>query len=263
MANKINSKKETKPIVVIIGGGNGIGKASAILMAKMGWRVAVADIDKNASDKVAIKINSESYYIDVKDEESLETASKRIENEMGPVRSLVVCAAIFQDIKPSEKLDYNEWNNIININLSGTFLANKVFAKNMLKRKIGSIVNTSSIAALGSMPVEAYGTSKAGVVHLTKNLAGEWGRSGIRVNCVSPGSTLVDRVQKRLKTNRYAENPANFTALGKMLKPNEIAEVIEFLCSQRSSGMTGTNLVVDAGWHIASSWTQFGGVRKN
>ena len=60
-----------------------------------------------------------------------------------------------------------------------------------------------------------------------------------------------------------AENPANFTALGKMLKPNEIAEVIEFLCSQRSSGMTGTNLVVDAGWHIASSWTQFGGVRKN
>ena len=115
MANKINSKKETKPIVVIIGGGNGIGKASAILMAKMGWRVAVADIDKNPSDKVAIKINSESYYIDVKDEESLETASKRIENEMGPVRSLVVCAAIFQDIKPSEKLDYNEWNNIINI----------------------------------------------------------------------------------------------------------------------------------------------------
>ena len=68
--------------------------------------------------------------------------------------------------------------------------------------------------------------------------------------------------QKRLKTNRYAKNPANFTALGKMLEPNEVADVIEFLCSKRSSGITGTNIVVDAGWHIASSWAQFGGVRE-
>ena len=262
MINKINAQKNTNPIVTIIGGANGIGKASAILMKQMGWKVAVADVNKNEADKVAIKLKSKSYYIDVKDEKSIETASKSIEVEMGPVHSLVVCAAIFQDIKPSEKLDYNEWNQVINTNLSGTFLANKVFAKNMLKRKIGSIVNIASIAALGSMPVEAYGTSKAGVVHLTKNLAGEWGRSGIRVNCISPGSTLVDRVQKRLKTNRYAKNPANFTALGKMLEPNEVADVIEFLCSKRSSGITGTNIVVDAGWHIASSWAQFGGVRE-
>ena len=263
MTIKINSKNKSKPIVVIIGGANGIGKASSILMSQRGWKVAVADIDKKASENVANKIKSKSYYIDIKNEKSLETASKNIESEIGPIDSLVVCAAIFQDIKPSEKLDFVEWKRIIEINLSGTFLSNKVFAKSMLKRKKGSIVNISSIAALGSMPVEAYGTSKAGVVHLTKNLAGEWGRSGIRVNCVSPGSTLVDRVKKRLNTNRYAQNPANYTALGKMLQPNEVAEVIEFLCSKRSSGVTGINITVDAGWQIASSWAQFGGVRKS
>ena len=103
----------------------------------------------------------------------------------------------------------------------------------------GSIVNIASIAALGSMPVHAYGTSKAGVVALTRNLAGEWGRAGVRVNVVSPGSTLVPRVEARVKSGRYAADPGAFTALGRMVRPNEVAEAIEFLASDRASAITG------------------------
>jgi len=131
----------------------------------------------------------------------------------------------------------------------------------MAERGRGSIVNIASIAAIASMPVHAYGTSKAAVVALTKNLAGEWGRSGVRVNVVSPGSTLVPRVVERIKSGRYAAHPGDFTALGRAVEPNEIAEAIEFLASQRASAITGVNLVVDAGWHVATTWAQHGGIR--
>jgi len=101
----------------------------------------------------------------------------------------------------------------------------------------------------------------AAVVALTRNLAGEWGRAGVRVNVVSPGSTLVPRVEARIQSGRYAADPAEFTALGRMVRPNEVAEAIEFLASERASAITGVNLVVDAGWDVASTWAQFGGVR--
>jgi NAD(P)-dependent dehydrogenase (short-subunit alcohol dehydrogenase family) len=128
--------------------------------------------------------------------------------------------------------------------------------------KGGSIVNIGSIAAIASMPVHAYGTTKAAVVALTRNLAGEWGRAGVRVNAVSPGSTLVPRVEERIRSGRYAGDPGAFTALGRMVLPGEVAETIEFLASDRASAITGVNLVVDAGWDVAQTWAQHGGVRK-
>jgi len=101
------------------------------------------------------------------------------------------------------------------------------------------------------------------VISLTKGLAGEWGRSGVRVNAVSPGSTLVPRVAERIRSGRYAADPGEFTALGRVVQPNEVAEAIEFLASARASAITGVNLVVDAGWQVASSWAQYGGVRAS
>jgi NAD(P)-dependent dehydrogenase (short-subunit alcohol dehydrogenase family) len=98
------------------------------------------------------------------------------------------------------------------------------------------------------------------VVALTRNLASEWGRAGVRVNAVSPGSTLVPRVEERIRSGRYAADPGEFTALGRMVRPNEVAEAIEFLASSRASAITGVNLVVDAGWDVASTWAQYGGV---
>ena len=248
-------------LAVVIGGGNGIGEAAARLMHARGWKVAVADIDAAAAARVAADLGCDDLELDIAEQASVDAAAARVENDNGPVSALVVAAAVFQEIVATERLEPQVWERILRVNLTGTFLANRAFGRNMVARGRGSIVNIASIAALGSMPAEAYGTSKAGVVHLTRNLAGEWGRSGVRVNAVSPGSTLVPRVEKRLKSGRYAADPGEFTALGRMVRPNEVAEAIEFLASDRASAITGTNLVVDAGWHVASTWSQFGGVR--
>lgn len=248
-------------LAVVVGGGNGIGAATCALMAARGWAVVVADKDAVAAESVAAAVGGKAASIDIGAEADVERAAASIEAGSGPVAALVVAAAVFQDVLPPDKLPMEVWERTLQINLTGTYLANRAFGTRMAARGGGSIVNIASIAALGSMPVHAYGTSKAAVVHLTKNLAGEWGRSGVRVNVVSPGSTLVPRVEERLRSGRYAADPGTFTALGRMVRPNEVAEAIEFLASDRASAITGVNLAVDAGWHVAQTWAQFGGVK--
>ena len=248
-------------IAVVIGGGNGIGEATCRLMASRGWRVVVADRDVAAAQRVAQDIGAAAFAIDLASEDEVERAAAKIDEAEGVPGALVVAAAVFQDVLPPDKLPLDVWERTMQVNLTGTWLANRAFGTRMAARGGGSIVNIASIAAIGSMPVHAYGTSKAGVVALTRNLAGEWGRAGVRVNVVSPGSTLVPRVEARVASGRYAANPGEFTALGRMVRPNEVAEAIEFLASDRASAITGVNLVVDAGWDVASTWAQFGGVR--
>ena len=250
-------------IAVVIGGGNGIGEATCRLMQSRGWQVVVADKDRAAAVRVASDIEGHAHTVDLALAEDVERAAAHITATHGAVTALVIAAAMSQDVLPPERLPIDVWERTLQINLTGTYLANRAFGTRMAASGGGSIVNIASIAALGSMPVHAYGTSKAAVVALTRNLAGEWGRAGVRVNAVSPGSTLVPRVEQRIKSGRYAADPGEFTALGRMVRPNEVAEAIEFLASERASAITGVNLVVDAGWDIASTWAQFGGVRKS
>jgi NAD(P)-dependent dehydrogenase (short-subunit alcohol dehydrogenase family) len=250
-----------KPVAVVIGGGSGIGEATTRLMASRGWRVVVADRDVAAAERVASAIDGAAIAIDIASEEDVERAAASIEASEGVAAALIVAAAVFQDVLPPAQMPLEVWEKTIHVNLTGTWLANRAFGTRMANRRAGSIVNIASIAAIGSMPVHAYGSSKAGVVALTRNLAGEWGRAGVRVNAVSPGSTLVPRVEARIASGRYAADPGEFTALGRMVRPNEVAEAIEFLASDRASAITGVNLVVDAGWDVASTWAQFGGVR--
>jgi NAD(P)-dependent dehydrogenase (short-subunit alcohol dehydrogenase family) len=250
-----------KPVAVIVGGGNGIGETTAGLMAARGWSVAIADLDEAAATRVARAVEGKAYQVDIGSERSVDALAEAVQSDFGRTDALVVTAAVFQDNVPPDALPVAEWERIVRINLTGTYLLNRAFGARMARRRTGSIVNVASIAALGSMPVYAYGTSKAAVVALTRNLAGEWGRAGVRVNCVSPGSTLVPRVAERIRSGRYAAHPGEFTALGRAVEPNEVAEAIEFLASARASAITGVNLVVDAGWHVASTWAQHGGLR--
>jgi len=231
-------------VAVVIGGGSGIGEATCRLMSARGWRMVIADRDEPAAERVARDLGAAAIAMDLADAEGVERA-----------------AAVFQDVLRPEALPLEVWERTLQVNLTGTWLANRAFGPRMAAKGGGSIVNIASIAAIASMPVHAYGTSKAAVVALTRNLAGEWGRAGVRVNVVSPGSTLVPRVEARIRSGRYAADPGEFTALGRMVRPNEVAEAIEFLASDRASAITGVNLVVDAGWDVASTWAQFGGVR--
>ena len=247
-------------VAVVIGGGNGIGEATCRLMHERGWQIVVADKDRRAAERVASDTGGHAVALDIAVAADVERAASDIESARGPVAALVVAAAMFQDVLPPDQLPMDVWERTMQVNLTGTYLANRAFGTRMAAAGSGSIVNIASIAAIASMPVHAYGTSKAAVVALTRNLASEWGRAGVRVNAVSPGSTLVPRVEERIRSGRYAANPADFTALGRMVRPNEVAEAIEFLASSRASAITGVNLLVDAGWDVASTWAQYGGV---
>jgi NAD(P)-dependent dehydrogenase (short-subunit alcohol dehydrogenase family) len=268
MANdKVNGRmpmeRRRAPLAVIIGGGNGIGETTSRLMAERGWRIVVCDKDLAAAERVASTIGGHALALDIGSAMAVEETAAHIAATHGEVTALVVTAAMFQDVLPPAQLPMDVWDRTLQINLTGTYLANRAFGTRMAEQGYGSIVNIASIAALGSFPVHAYASSKSAVVSLTKGLAGEWGRSGVRVNAVSPGSTLVPRVAERIRSGRYAADPGEFTALGRVVQPNEVAEAIEFLASARASAITGVNLVVDAGWQVASSWAQYGGVRAS
>jgi NAD(P)-dependent dehydrogenase (short-subunit alcohol dehydrogenase family) len=250
-------------LAVIIGGGNGIGETTAILMAARGWRLAICDQDDEAARRVATQVGGSGFALDIGEADAVEAVAAEINRTLGPVTALVVTAAVFQDVLPPAQLPMEVWDRTLRINLTGTYLAARAFGTRMAEQGWGSIVNIASIAALGSFPVHAYASSKTAVVSLTQGLAGEWGRSGVRVNAISPGSTLVPRVAKRIASGRYAAHPGDFTALGRVVEPNEVAEAIEFLASERASAITGVNLIVDCGWQVASTWAQYGGVRPS
>jgi len=244
---------------VVIGGGNGIGAACCRLMAERGWRVAVVDLDPAAATAVAKEIGGSGYSVDMSNLDALEQLAADIEREHGPVHSLVVCAAVFQERYAPEEFPMELFRRILQVNVEGTFNANRAFGKRMVKARHGSIVNIGSTLAHGSGPQHAYGPSKAAIVNLTKCLAGQWGRAGVRVNSVSPGATLVPRVLSR-PPGRYAKDAESQMALGRRVEPNEVAEGVEFLASDRASAITGVDLLIDAGWLTASTWGLYGGV---
>lgn len=247
---------------VIIGGANGIGEACCRLMSERGWKVVVVDLNQAAAVSLANEIDGAGYGVDVCELQAMEGLASDIEREHGPVSSLVVSAAAFQDRFPPDEFPMDLWRKVIQVNLEGTFNANRVFGTRMARAGKGSIVNVASTVAHGSSPQHAYGPSKAAVINLTRCLASQWGMSGVRVNSVSPGATLVPRVLAR-PPGRYADNIDAQMALGRRVQPNEVAEGIEFLASDRASAITGTDLLIDAGWLVAGTWGLYGGVPES
>ncbi len=249
----------TGKLAVVLGGGNGIGAACATLMAERGWRLAVADLQESAAKEVAARIGGQGFGVDISDPHALEVLAETVEQALGPVDALVVCAAMFQERYAPEDLPLDVFRKIMAVNVEGTFVANTVFGTRMAARGSGSIVNIASVNAHVSSPTHAYGPSKAAVLNITRNLAAQWGRSGVRVNSISPGNVLVERMLAR-PPGRYATNLENYMALGRRIQPAEIAEGVEFLASDKASAVTGSDLLMDAGLFAANGWAAYGGV---
>jgi len=146
-------------MAVVIGGGNGIGEATCRLMSARGWHVVVADCDAPAALRVARDIGGAAVEIDLCDAEGVERAAAEMFDAQGVPTALVVAAAVFQDVLPPEALPLPMWERTLEVNLTGTWLANRSFGVRMAAHGGGSIVNIASIAAIASMPVHAYGTS--------------------------------------------------------------------------------------------------------
>ncbi|HZA44360.1 MAG TPA: SDR family oxidoreductase, partial [Rubrobacter sp.] len=190
---------------------------------------------------------------DVTDPESVREMVRTVVEEHDRIDVLVNNAGVVHNI-PSEEVPDEEWRKVLSVNLDGVFWCCREVGKAMLERGAGSIVNVASMSGMVSnhpQPQAAYNASKAGVITLTKSLAGEWASRGIRVNCVSPGYIRTPLTELGMSKSEWAEVWLSSTPMGRLAEPYEIAPAVLFLASDAASYATGTNLVVDGGY---TSW---------
>jgi NAD(P)-dependent dehydrogenase (short-subunit alcohol dehydrogenase family) len=260
-ATSCSSDEGLARLAVVLGGAHGIGAATALLLHSRGWRVVIADIDIAAARATVGLCDGRAVQVDVLDAQSIAQAAGQIEEGEGAIYALVNAAAIFAPRMLPESLPMETWDRIVDSSYRNTYVACVEFGKRMAAHGAGSIVNISSMVGQRPNHGHAYYSAKAAVNMLTEGMAGEWGRSGVRVNAVSPGFVAVPRMIDQIKDGkRYAISPAEMSALGRLVEPSEVAESIAFLLSDRASAITGANLAVDAGVLATNGWIVHGGV---
>jgi NAD(P)-dependent dehydrogenase (short-subunit alcohol dehydrogenase family) len=246
---------------VVTGGSSGIGQACASQLRARGDRVVIVDLSTGRRPVEPDLAGLPFHACDVADESAVREAVERIEREHGPVDVLVNSAGIIQPKLAPESLDMALWDKIMAVDLRGSYLCCVAFGRRMARRGRGSIVNIASIAGSRSVPLHTYAPAKAAVISMTRCLATEWGRSGVRVNSVSPGYTLTPALQAAI--DRGDRNPRDLTeptALGRMVLPQEVAAAVAFLASDAAGAVTGVDLPVDAGWLVGTPWQTYGGI---
>jgi NAD(P)-dependent dehydrogenase (short-subunit alcohol dehydrogenase family) len=227
-------------VAVVTGAGSGIGAACVVRLRDEGAAVATLDIAGDVEHRV-----------DVRDEPGVEAAFSAVVEAHGHLDVVVNAAGVIGG-GPVHLIDADEWDRVVDINLKGTFIVDKHSSLHMLAQGHGSIINIASIEGLeGTEGGSAYNASKGGVVMLTKSMAIDYGRRGIRVNCICPGG--IDTPMLRSVTdldglNLYQDRLREEHLLGRFGRPSEIAAAAAFLASEDASFITGHALVVDGGF---------------
>ncbi len=252
---------DKRAIALVTGGGGGIGAACAHTLAQ-DHMVVVTDANGDAADRVAQEIDGKAFACDVTSPESVESLVAQIETDIGPIEKLVHVAGIIQDRTfAPEEFEQEKWDKVQSVNVGGTWINCRAVGKRMATRGHGAIVNIASVAGHRSWPTHSYAASKAAVLSLSRGLAVEWGRSGVRVNSVSPGFTMTPKLEELIAVRNWDHTAiANQTALGRWVRPEEIADAVAFLLSDRASAITGIDLPVDTGWLCGINWLSFEGV---
>jgi NAD(P)-dependent dehydrogenase (short-subunit alcohol dehydrogenase family) len=240
-------------VCVVTGGGGGIGRAVAISLARAGARVAAIDLDERGLQATAAELRELGCdhmvaRCDTASADSVTAASERVGKSLGPCGVLVNTAAV---LRPGglDDLSLAEWNAVLAVNLTGYFLCAQIFGRHMRKAGRGSIVHVSSISGSHAQGQSgAYSVSKAGVIMLSRQLAGEWGPQGIRSNVVSPGMVITPMSQSFYDTPGVTERRSAVVPLRRVGMPQDIADAILFLASDRSSYVNGDEITVDGGY---------------
>lgn len=250
-------KSHCGKIVIITGGGRGIGRCIAESFAEQGAAVGILDYDESSSFETASFLKEQGYQAlgvqaDVAKIEEVNTACKKIEKEFGPINVLVNNAGIspkHNGVKADAvDMDFEEWQRVMEVNLTGCFNAVRILGGGMKSRRQGAIINMSSVAGRAYCPLVGvhYSTTKAALIGFTRHLAGELGPYGITVNAVAPGR--IDTPMMRMVSDKVNNAVIEQTPLGRFGKPEEVADLVLYLSSDRASFITGQICDVAGGW---------------
>ena len=238
----IESMRLDGKAIYVTGAASGIGKAAATAFAEAGADVAIVDINLEGAEKVAKEIQC-----DVTKKDQVEAMVAKVVDTYGKLDACYNNAGIAVNA-PAEEMTFEQWQKVIDINLTGVFLCATAAGRVMLKQGYGSIINTASMSGhIVNVPQPqcAYNASKAGVSLLTKSLAVEWAKRGVRVNCISPGYIGTELIMNAEHLKPLIEQWNAMAPMGRLGKPEELQSILVYLAGDTSTFTTGSDIIVD------------------
>lgn len=237
----------SEKIALVTGAARGIGLATTNLFIEQGWQVAMIDRDAEALDQAAAELgNACAFLHDVSLPDDVAEMVARVQQRYGRIDAVVNNAGV-ADFGPLEETDFMRWRRVMDTNLDGVYLVSQATTP-ALKRSKGSLVNIASISGLRASTLRvAYGTSKAAVIHLTKQQAAELGEYGVRANCVCPGPVRT-KLAMAVHTQEIIDAYHDAIPLNRYGNEAEVGELITFLCSEKASYITGQVIAADGGF---------------
>jgi len=245
---KLNGK-----VAIVTGAARGLGKACALALAHAGADIALGLRDMASAADLEREINTMGRKVirlqmDVSDLQQINAAVARTVNTFGKIDILVNNVGVAPG-NPAENVTETDFDQTINLNLKGTFFTAQAVGKQMIKQGSGRIINMSSQAGFIALDNESiYCMTKAGVNHLTKNLASEWAKYNINVNAVAPTFIETPGTEPWLKDKAFRKSVVDRIPLGRIGKPMEVAGAVVFLASDAASLITGEIMLIDGGW---------------
>jgi 3-oxoacyl-[acyl-carrier protein] reductase len=238
-------------VALVTGGGRGIGAATAKLLASEGAKVVVSDLDEGPASEVARPIGALAISCNVSDRGQVESMVERTVKELGRIDMLVTCAGIIRDNLLFKMTD-EDWDSVIDTHLKGTFLCARAAQKHMVEKKYGKMVFLSSTSALGNRGQANYSAAKMGLQGMARTLAIELGPFNVNVNTVAPGfvetrMTMATAERMGVDYETFKMGAASQIPLRRVGQPEDIANVIAFLCSDEAGFVSGQNIYVRGG----------------
>ncbi|MFM0050720.1 SDR family NAD(P)-dependent oxidoreductase [Caballeronia grimmiae] len=239
-------------VCVVTGAAQGIGLAIARALRNAGATVVIADREATLGQRAADAIGGSFVTLDVTDSSSVDAGFDAIVAKHGKLDVLVNNAGVVKNALARET-DDAAWRAVLAVNLDGVFYCCRSAARHMSRQRSGRIVNIASMSgsiANKPQPQASYNASKAGVIHLTRSLAAEWAADGIRVNSISPGYVGTELTKRGFQNEAWRKVWLDYTPLGRMATPDEIAPGVVFLASRASAFVTGSDIVMDGGYTV-------------
>lgn len=246
---KLNGK-----VTIITGASGGIGKSVAQKVLEEGSKVVLVSRNKNKLKKTIEELGKNDNLIymaaDVSHESEVLSVIEQTLTAFDKINNLINCAAIINDPTPFHLMTEDQWTNLINVNLKGTFQPIKAVIPLMIEQKSGNIINISSllgIRAIPKVPFSVYGVTKAGIIMLTKSIAVEYGQYNIRCNCIAPSTIRSPMMEPYLQDENAKRMLEGSFPLKRIGDPEDVANAILFLASDDSKWITGTVMTLDGG----------------